>query len=115
DGPLTLVGLVDRPSGPVHSHPPQRGPVLVIVIHEQGYRAVGPDVLQSAEIKRGLGLGVDRRVDGADVEYETARDQMGPVRCRHRGQMPHSGRGESSSGRAGIHVSTVSTYPSRRS
>ena len=35
DGPVTLVGLVDDPSGPIDSHPPQPGPILLIVIDEK--------------------------------------------------------------------------------
>ena len=101
--------VLDDTSCAVDPNPPQRRPVLVVTVHEQGCRTVGPEIPHAAQIERGFGFGVDGRVHGVTTEHETARDQVRTVFRCHRGKVSHSGSAQSLSSLDAVHNPTVST------
>ena len=62
----------------VDAYPPEPGPVVVVVVvHEQRRRGVRGDVVEPAQLRRRLRLGVDRGDDGVAVEREADRHDVG--------------------------------------
>jgi hypothetical protein len=71
---LLLLGLQD-PAGAVGPHPPQGGPVRVVVMVDQHrHRGVGADVGESPQGRRPLGLDVDGAVDGGALAVGKDRE-----------------------------------------
>src|SRR5437588_7179131 len=72
----------------VDPDPPHRFPVVVVVVDEEGDAGVALDVAEALEVGRGLGLGVDGRVDDpvVGVDGEADGNEVGVVGRRDRRQ-----------------------------
>ena len=79
----------------VGADPPELAPVLFVVIDEQGDVRVLADVADAAEVRRGLGLVVDRDVDPVVfVDCERDRDQVRAAAAVGRREPRHARVGE---------------------
>src|SRR6185312_11860036 len=76
EGQPDLVPRLDHPGGSVDPHPPQRGPVLFVVINQECHVRDGAYVLETAQGQRGLRLGVDGREHNVPLEGEAARHHV---------------------------------------
>jgi hypothetical protein len=90
---VALGAALEDPASPVDSDPPQPRPVVVVVVDEDSHLGPGPDVGQPPQRRARLRLGVDRRVDGAVVQREAERHQVGPAVTAHGGQAGDAGGG----------------------
>ena len=88
---------------PVGAHPPQAGPVLVVVVDEHGDGRVRPDVVEAAELCRRLRLVVDDGHDAIAVDDEADRHDVRPAVGSHRRQPRDARAGESTSHRGDLH------------
>ena len=90
------VGGVEQPRDPVRPCPPQRGPVVLVVVGEQRDRRVVRDVPQPREPHRRLRLDVvDRAVDPPAVDGEDDRDEVRAAVGARRREARDAGGGES--------------------
>lgn len=104
---LTLITLFDHPPRSINPDPPQSGPVLVIVVHEERERRICLQILESAQDERRFGLGVYRGVHGAGVQEEATRDDVRSNVGGHRGQMPDPCVGQSLPRYSAIHDTRI--------
>ena len=85
----------DDAGGAISPHPPQLGPIrVVVVIDEQRDGGVRRDVRQATQRGRPLRLVVDRAVDRVTVEREDDRHDVRPARPVGRRQPGYPGLGE---------------------
>ena len=74
---LAGLGRSSIVRGATQSHPPQRGPVVVVVVDQHGHPRLVPDVLEPLQPRRALRLVVDRGDDRVVVdERERDRDDI---------------------------------------
>jgi hypothetical protein len=98
----------------VKANPPESLPVVLIVVDEDGDGGVGGDVAKALEIRRSLGLGVDREVkvvpvqrkaDGHDVRLPFSVRSRQSSHPRSFDQAAHFGR---------IHDRSVALLPPKQ-
>ena len=87
DGRVVLRPAREHRRGPVDAHPPQRVPVLLVVVDEQARPRVGADVVQALQPRGRLRLGVDRRPQPVALQGEAAGDDVRATVGPHRGQV----------------------------
>ena len=104
--------VLDHATRPVDPDPPERGPVVVVVVDQQRRLGVGGEVVEAAQRQGRLGLDV---VDGGEhdltVEDEAARHHVRTALGRHRGQPAHPGLGQSGPHRGLVHRRTLRPTP----
>ncbi len=103
-GPL---GTLHDGGGAVDPDPPERRPVLRVVVDEECDGGLGAHVLEALERQRRLRLGVDGGVHGRADQREAARHQMRPPVGAHGAQPPDPGRRDAGTHRLPIHGGTV--------
>lgn len=99
---LGVVG--DDASRAVGAHPPEPGPVLLVMIDEHRDGGIRGDVLQALEIRGALGFGVDREVQLVAIEREDDRhDVRSPIVAYGR-KACDPGVGNAAPGLGGFHA-----------
>ncbi len=83
-----------EPRPPVHSDPPQCGPVLLIVVDEQAHPRVRLDVCQPPQRPRRLWLRVHCGPDRVPHHSKDNRHEVRATARRHRGEPRHPPRRE---------------------
>jgi hypothetical protein len=83
-----------EPRPPVHSDPPQCGPVLLIVVDEQAHPRVRLDVRQPPQRPRRLRLRVHGGPDRVPHHSKDNRHEVRATARRHRGEPSHPPRRE---------------------
>jgi len=87
----------------VNPDPPQRSPVLLVVVGHQRDAGVCFDVDQSLETIGGLGFVIDHCDHGVLHQGERNRDDVGLSAGANSGEMPDSGSAEPKEGFSAIH------------
>ena len=89
----------------VGAHPPERGPILlVVVVGKDAHARVGGDVLEPPQPGGPLGLVIDRRVQSVAVERERDRHHMGAPIGAHGRQARNRGGRKQRPGRGRVHA-----------
>ncbi len=96
DHPHSTLSRPNRhePRPPVHSDPPQCGPVLLIVVDEQAHPRVRLDVRQPPQRPRRLRLRVHCGPDRVPHHSKDNRHEVRATARRHRGEPRHPPRRE---------------------
>ena len=96
------------PDAPVAPHPPQPGPVIVVVVvDEHRHRRMGGDVGQALQRRRPLRLGVDRAVHRVAGEDEDEGNDVRTAVAPHRRQPGDPSGAEASAGLLAVHTRLV--------
>ena len=103
------AGLFPHLGMPVGSRPPERRPVLVIPVDQQGDLVVLPDIAQPLQVPGRFGLVIDGEIQRVPLDHERDRHHVRHVLPTHRGEPGHRRRQETLPRRRGSksHTRTV--------